>query len=66
HHIWPDRLTQTLYSSWSMLIPTLIKTQLQYSMQTHGKPLEKIQKVISVCGTLQYTSKWTSLLCLFL
>ncbi|KAG1901127.1 uncharacterized protein F5891DRAFT_911525, partial [Suillus fuscotomentosus] len=62
----PDRSTQTLYSSWSTLIPTLIRAQLQYSARTHGKPLEKIQKVISACGTLQCASKQTSLLCLFL
>ncbi|KAG0706003.1 hypothetical protein DFH29DRAFT_980719 [Suillus ampliporus] len=64
--IWPDRSTQTLYSSWSTLIPTLVEAQLQYSVQTHGKPLEKIQKVISACGTLQCASKRTSLVCLFL
>ncbi|KAG1857649.1 hypothetical protein C8R48DRAFT_775569 [Suillus tomentosus] len=55
HCIWPDRSTQTLYSSWSTLIPTLIEAQLQYSAQTHGKPLEKIQKVISTVSAGKYT-----------
>ncbi|KAG2737671.1 hypothetical protein P692DRAFT_201672633, partial [Suillus brevipes Sb2] len=64
--IWPDRSTQTLYNSWSTLIPTLVEAQLQYSARTHGKPLEKIQKVISACSTLTCASKRTSLVCLFL
>lgn len=64
--IWPVRPTQSLYNSWSTLIPTLVKAQLQYSARTHGKPLEKIQKVISACRTLRCASKRTSLVCLFL
>ncbi|KAG2115640.1 hypothetical protein DEU56DRAFT_932629 [Suillus clintonianus] len=53
HRIWPDRSTQTLYNSWSTLIPTLVEAQLQYSARTHGKPLERIQKVVSACRTLR-------------
>ncbi|KAG2124876.1 hypothetical protein DEU56DRAFT_963177 [Suillus clintonianus] len=66
HRIWPDRSTQTLYNSWSTLIPTLVEAQLQYSARTHGKPLERIQKVVSACRTLRCALKRTSLVCLFL
>lgn len=30
HHILPDKSTNTLYSSWSTLIPTLVEAQVKY------------------------------------
>jgi len=64
--ISPDQLADSLYSSWSTLIPTLVDVQLKYSARTHGKPFQNPHEVISAC-TLQCTStpKRTSLICLF-
>ena len=63
--ISPDKSADSLYSSWSTLIPTLINAQLTYSTRTYGKPFQNPHEVISACATLQCTPKRTSLICLF-
>ncbi|KAG2065286.1 hypothetical protein BDR04DRAFT_1033147, partial [Suillus decipiens] len=54
-----------LYHSWSALIPTLVKPQVQHTAQTHGQLLGWINKVISACATLKCAEKQTTLICLF-
>ncbi|KAG1789411.1 uncharacterized protein HD556DRAFT_1311373 [Suillus plorans] len=63
--ISPDKSTDALYHSWSALIPTLVKPQVQYTARTHGQPLEQINEVISACVTLKCAGKRTTLICLF-
>jgi hypothetical protein len=63
--ISPDKSADSLYSSWSTLIPTLADAQIKYSARTHGKPFQNPHEVISACATLQCTPKRTSLICLF-
>ncbi|KAG1811362.1 uncharacterized protein BJ212DRAFT_1212187, partial [Suillus subaureus] len=64
HCVSPDKSTDTLYHSWLVLIPTLIQPQVQYTAQTQGQPLERVNEVISVCTTLKCTGKQTTLICL--
>jgi hypothetical protein len=63
--ILPDKSTDTLYTNWHRLIPTLVDPQLQYYARTLGQALERTQDVISACGTLSCAQKRTNLLCLF-
>ncbi|KAG2082068.1 uncharacterized protein F5147DRAFT_535822, partial [Suillus discolor] len=61
----PDKSAESLYSSWSTLIPTLVDAQIKYSTRTHSKPFQNPHEVISACATSQCTPKQTSLICLF-
>jgi hypothetical protein len=63
--ISPDKSADSLYSSWSTLIPTLVDAQIKYSARTHGKPFQNPHEVISACATLRCTPKRMSLICLF-
>ncbi|KAG2092122.1 uncharacterized protein F5147DRAFT_657744 [Suillus discolor] len=65
HRISPGKSTDTLYCSWSALIPTLVEPQVQYTAWTQGQPLERVKEVISACATLKCAGKWTTLTCLF-
>ncbi|KAG1722373.1 uncharacterized protein EDB91DRAFT_1063949 [Suillus paluster] len=55
--ISPDKLTDALYRSWLALIPTLVQPQVQYTTRTQGRPLERVNEVISVCTTLKCAGK---------
>jgi hypothetical protein len=61
----PDNSINTLYSSWSSLIPTLVEPQVKYYARTRGQPLERTHEVISACATLKCESKRTTLICLY-
>ncbi|KAG2056569.1 hypothetical protein BDR06DRAFT_879750, partial [Suillus hirtellus] len=63
--IMPDKSTNSLYHSWTALVPTLVNPLLCYFRQTQGKMLENICPVISACGTSSCSPKWTTLVCLF-
>ncbi|KAG1794286.1 uncharacterized protein BJ212DRAFT_1292086, partial [Suillus subaureus] len=51
HCILPDKMANNLYTSWKMLIPTLVDVHLKYSARTHGHPLPEICPVISACAS---------------
>ncbi|KAG1727949.1 uncharacterized protein EDB91DRAFT_1239464 [Suillus paluster] len=63
--ILPDKATDSLYSSWQTLIPSLAKPHLKYSERTLATALDITPNVISACATLSCPQKHTSITCLF-
>lgn len=63
--ILPDKSTNSLYYSWTALVPTLVNHLLRYFGRTQGKTLEIIRPVISACETTSCSPKQTTLVCLF-
>ncbi|KAG0705807.1 hypothetical protein DFH29DRAFT_775569, partial [Suillus ampliporus] len=63
--IVPDKSTNSLYYSWTALVPTLVNPLLRYFGRMQGKTLENIHPVISACGTPSCSPKRTTLVCLF-
>ncbi|KAG2115497.1 hypothetical protein DEU56DRAFT_919407 [Suillus clintonianus] len=63
--ILPDKATDSLYSSWQTLIPSLAEPHLKYSERTLATALDITPNVISACATLSCPQKRTSIACLF-
>ena len=63
--ILPNPPAQRLYTSWKMLISTLVIPHQHYMSRTLAKPLPKSLRSLSLCNETTCTRKNLALLCLF-
>lgn len=63
--ILPGKLAKNLYTSWKMLMPTLVDAHLKYSARTHRHPLPEPCPVISACSSSSCAQREFSIVCLF-
>ncbi|KAH7905408.1 hypothetical protein BJ138DRAFT_1230003, partial [Hygrophoropsis aurantiaca] len=63
--VLPDYSTERLYTSWKLLVPTLVQGYLTYTAATIGTAVQASEKTISSCATQTCAFKVTSITALY-